>query len=493
MADEIYVRLKSTPGQSFTIKSTAEVNVNREIPGLNRFLQSKANGIATAKTPFFRSKNKALQQIYRIKLNDASGMNELIKELKSDPDIEIAERIPVRKIIAVPSDTSWAEQWSLQKIKAQEAWDVGSPVQTVVVAVVDNAIETNHPDLAANMLAGYDVSDNDTNPNPPNTIFSHGTHVSGIVGAVTNNVRGIASAGNNQVKILPVKATSNSSFYNYIDNGFEGIQWAAANGAKIISLSWGGPGFSQLEQDIITDVYNQGVLIVAAAGNEDSDELQYPASYDHVISVASLDSDDKRSYFSSYGSKVDIAAPGRFILSTIPFNSYASYSGTSMATPLVSACAGYLLACFPTLSADSVELVLKKTSDDIDANNPDFAGQLGAGRINLLTAVACKNSTLFDQIPQISPSNFFCAGDSVRASIQLQGGELTTWLLNDFSIGDSSEISIGGEGNLILRRTLGSCVLDADPILLIHNKTFSQPPLSSSWRQFIAIPLRIFW
>lgn len=494
---EIYVKLKVNTGKKGEVKRSPFVNLQREISGLQRKIEVAQNKVKEAKQPFFNSKNESLRRVYRLKLEKEGVLDELIKELKADPDIEYAERVRIRKVIATPSDTLYKDLWHLKKIKASEAWDVNPGQADVIVAVVDNAIQVTHPDLAANMVAGRDVSDGDNDPNPPNDTFAHGTHVAGIVAAVNNNITGIASAGNNKVKVMPIKATPNSSDPDFIYNGFDGIAWATANNADIISLSWGGPGFSQLEQDVIDDAYNNGILVVAAAGNEDSNEPQYPASYNHVISVAALDSTDERSYFSSFGSMVDISAPGRFILSTIPTNKYASYSGTSMATPLVASCAGYLLSCFPSLSPDSIEYVFKKTADNIDGKNANFIGQLGAGRINLLKAISCRDVDLFTEEPLFSPTNFFCQGDSILLSIDPIKTETFEWFLNDQLKSTSSSYFSKEEGEWILKRTLGSCSVSSDPIQLIYNTTLTPAPELSALdvnycdlvnTQLIAIP-----
>ncbi|MGR3809694.1 S8 family peptidase [Jiulongibacter sp. NS-SX5] len=477
---EIYVKVKNKKSTRGFFKRSSSVNISREIPEIKQKLENEKTKIEKATQPFYKSKNDRLNSVYRLKVNSELELDEAIKELRADPEIEYVERVRRRKVIATPNDTLYADLWHLEKIKASQAWDANPGGPDIIVAVVDNAIQVNHQDLQGNMVAGRDVAENDNDPSPPNDIFSHGTHVAGIVAAVNNNVTGISSASNNKVKLMPIKSTFDASDHRFIDRGFEGIEWAIDNGADIISLSWGGPGFSQLEQDVIDDAYNNGILVIAAAGNEDSDEAQYPASYNHVISVASLDQSDERSYFSSYGPLVDIAAPGRFILSTIPTNDYASFSGTSMATPLVAASAGYLLSCFPSLSPDSVEIILEKTVDNIDAQNPDYLGQLGSGRLNLLNAVACKGSNLFDQNPAALESTFFCEGDSVQLSVTPVESETFQWIRNGNVESTSSTFYAKNEGAYILRRVSGTCLLDSDPINLVWNQTISPEPSLTS-------------
>jgi serine protease len=473
---EIFVKLKPQFTRQVAGKKSANVNANREIPGIKNAIERGKSKLNNAKTPFYYSKDDKLNSIYRIKIDDDATIDEIIKDLKNDPTIEYAERVRMREIISTPTDTLFSSQWHLNKIKASEAWDVNPGVQDVIVAVVDNAFDIDHLDLHLNMVTGFDVGDNDANPRPLNDTYSHGTHVAGIVGAINNNITGIASASNNRVKVMPIKGNADAYGNRAISHGFEGIAYAVNQGAKIISLSWGGGGYSLAEQAIVDNAYANGVLIFAAAGNEGSSDLQYPAAYNHVVAVASLDNTDALSSFSSFGSFVDIAAPGRGILSTIPFNTYASFSGTSMATPLVSSCAGYLLACFPTLSADSIEYILKKTSDNIDAANPSFIGSFGSGRVNLLKAISCKSIDLISLLPATSPSNYFCEGDSALISITALSTETFLWNFNDIYFSNSKDIRVKDDGVYTLIRNLGSCQVASEPIYIVHNDAITDAP-----------------
>ncbi|MCP9762708.1 S8 family serine peptidase [Lacihabitans soyangensis] len=472
---EIYIRVKPQFGKM--IKSTTKaLNVATEAPFISNTIAT--SNISKIEKPFSNLKNRDLNNIIRLKLKDSDKIDDIIDQLKQDGYYVYVEKVPIRKIISAPNDTDFGSQWSLTKIKADQAWDVNPGGNPVVVAVVDNAIETNHPDLAANMVAGKDMSSlADTDPNPPNASFSHGTHVAGIVSAVTNNALGIASAGNNKVKIMPIKATPDNGSFNSIYYGFEGIRWAVDNGAKIVSLSWGGPGFSQAEQDVIDYAYNRGVMVVAAAGNDNNDELSYPAAYNHVISVASLDINDARSSFSSYGNTVDISAPGRGILSTIPFGTYASFSGTSMATPLVSSCLAYIWSCFPSLTMAQLENVLKSTADDISSVNPSFVGQLGSGRVNLLNAVACLNENLASVSLSVSPSRYFCVGDSAIISTPLVAGTNYVWRRNGVILPDTdNSFTATQDGNYTLTVSKGFCVKTVESKPVVYNVTQTQTP-----------------
>ncbi|RYU94850.1 S8 family serine peptidase [Emticicia agri] len=468
---EIYLKVKQKP---LGAVSNA-VNLSNELVFLQKF--SSDFLLQEASKPFFIGNSENLQKIYRLKLKSPEKTDEMLKVLKQLPEVAMVEKVRLRRIIATPNDPSVGSQWFLNKIKAFEAWDVNPGGATVVVAVVDNAIQTNHPDLQANMLSGIDLGDNDNNPNPPNVSFSHGTHVAGIVSAVSNNNIGVASASNNRVKVLPIKATPNAADHTAIYYGFEGILWAADHGADIISLSWGGIGYSQAEQEVIDYAFNKGIVVVAAAGNEDTAIESYPAAYRHVISVASLDNNDQRSSFSNYGTWVDIAAPGRGIYSTFPFNTYASIGGTSMATPLVASAMGYLWSCFPNLTPAQLESILLHTADNLDAVNPSYKGLLGAGRVNLLKAIACPNIGLTAATIMASGSTYICAGQSVTLSANAGNGNTYQWL-KDGTLTNITTQAFNAHfiGNYEVIISNGNCTIISDRTKIELNTTFTGLP-----------------
>ncbi len=384
---KVYVKFKDAviiPGAG----SGTSVNKAGELPFIQALLGNKA--ITKAEKPFFTPNSQRLGRIYKIELLQSENIQEILKKLNQDPNVEYAERIPVDRTFYEPNDYSSLNQYSLDIINAVQAWDVTRGDPSILVAVVDDAVQTNHVDLSANIgQVGYDVASNDNNPNPPNTAYSHGTHVAGIVSARTDNGIGISSLGFN-IKIMPIKAadgTSDSEGRILITHGYPGIMWAADNGARIINMSWGGPGYSNSGQEVINYAVNKGCVLIAAAGNSNTSTKHYPAAYENVISVASTTSSDTRSSFSNFGSWVDISAPGSSIKSTVPFNSYAIYDGTSMASPLVASLAGLMLSVNPTMTAGQVEAGLKATADNINSQNPFYIGSLGAGRINAYKAV----------------------------------------------------------------------------------------------------------
>lgn len=388
---KIYVKFKDTVSIPNPANS-AVINVG-ELTFIEALVGKKV--IMNAQKPFFTTSklpsSLRLQKIYELELVEPELIEEILKKISQEPTIEYAERIPIMRMFYIPNDYSSYDQYSLHIIDAVHAWDVTRGSTNIVVSVVDCGFQTDHEDLAANMVAGRDVSNDDNDPTPPPNVSGnfHGTHVAGIVSAVTNNSVGIASLGFN-VKVMPIKASDgrvNSKDEILITHGYQGIVYAADHGARIINMSWGGPVFSQTNQGVINYAADRDCILIGSAGNNGTNQNNYPAAYDNVISVASTDMYNKKSSFSQFGNWVDIAAPGSEIFSTMLNNSYEYLSGTSMAAPLVSSLAALMLSVNPTMTSPQVEAGLKATTHNIDAQNPDYVGQLGAGRIDAYKAV----------------------------------------------------------------------------------------------------------
>lgn len=369
--------------------------------------------IQTVTCPFILP-NPQLQAIRLVKFQANDLTEELIRELEALSFVEYAERVPHYQSLYTPDDLH-PNQWNLPKIHAENAWDINTGSSSVVVAIVDDAIRLDHEDLQPNIWEntgeipgngldddlngfvddynGYDVADNDPNPNPPffsNTSFTHGTHCAGIASAATDNTLGIASIGFN-VRIMAVKIKIDASVGPGLQAGYQGVEYAIAAEADIISMSWGGASPSATYQTIMDIANANGIVLVAAAGNSNTSAPMYPASYTHVISVGASDINDNKASFSNFGPTIDVMAPGVDIWSSLngSISSYDYNSGTSMACPLVSGLAGLMLTQDPMLSPEDLEDCLESTCDDIDALNPGFAGMLGAGRINAYEALRC--------------------------------------------------------------------------------------------------------
>jgi hypothetical protein len=349
-----------------------------------------------------------LTMIYKVKINAGTDILQLVAALTNTGVMEYAEPIYLQKMDYTPNDPQLAAQYQIAKINALAAWDVWKGDTNTVIGIVDSGTDWDHPDCAANIknnyadpidgidndndgfidnFHGWDMSENDNDP--MNVSSDHGSHVAGCASAVTDNGVGVGAPGF-KCKILPVKASLDAST-TAIDDGYDGIVYAADHGAHVINCSWGRTGgASQFEQDIINyAVLDKDVTMVAAAGNGGIEEDHYPSSYDNCVSVASTGANDGRSSFSSYSFKVDVCAPGTNILSTVYNDSYTTMSGTSMASPIAAGCAAMIKSKFPTLNALQVGEQLRVTCDNIygTAGNISFTGKLGKGRVNLFKAV----------------------------------------------------------------------------------------------------------
>jgi subtilisin family serine protease len=290
--------------------------------------------------------------VHHLKLPHGADMAAFMEKLKKDRNVEYVEPNYKRKPMGtVPNDPAWAEQWGLTRIGLPEVWSAVQGSRAVIVAVLDTGVDYTHQDLAPNIwtnqaeTAGNNSDDDGngyvddvtgwnfySNTNDPMDFDGHGTHVSGIIGAVGNNGFGVAGV-NWRVKVIPLKFMEEDGS---IASEIDAIEYAVDNGAKIINASYGDPSFSQSEYDAIREAGLKGVLFVAAAGNESTDNdgttRNYPSSYDlpNIISVAASDSQDSLASFSNYGAvSVHLAAPGVNILSTVPQN-VSSASGATL-------------------------------------------------------------------------------------------------------------------------------------------------------------------
>ncbi len=231
----------------------------------------------------------------------------------------------------VVDDPLYPQQWALPVIGAPYAWaETPADAPTVTVAVIDSGICLEHPDLAGRILPGFDfVEDDDT----PQDDFGHGCGVSGIIAANTNNQIGMAGVAPNAM-VMPLRVLDAYGIGTYSDVA-AAIVYAADNGAEIINLSLGGANPSTVLENAVNYADTYGVMVIGAAGNTGQASVLYPAAYDSVIAVGSVDFDLQQSSFSNYGPQIDLWAPGRDILTTTNANGYATMSGTSFAAPYV--------------------------------------------------------------------------------------------------------------------------------------------------------------
>ena len=305
--------------------------------------------------------------VFHIMLPEIPTTDKLI-EWNNTPAIEYIE--PVYKFHALlePNDPYYHKQWGFEQIKAPLAWDRKTGRHVITVAVIDSGVDYSHHDLSANMWRNYLEIPNNRKDDDGNGIIDdyfgadfsitgsargdpmdndgHGTHVAGIIGAVSNNSLGVAGTAW-EITIMAVKFLNDGT--GNTANAGRAIYYAINRHADVINASFGGGDKSSYIEDAIKDANKAGILFVAAAGNNNTDNDKFPffpASYEvpNVISIMASDENNRRASFSNYGKNtVDIAAPGSNIYSTIPRNKYSYKSGTSMAAPYVAGAAALMI------------------------------------------------------------------------------------------------------------------------------------------------------
>lgn len=288
----------------------------------------------------------------------------------------------------LPNDPMFLNtQWDKWVMYADQAWDIIKG-GTIKVAIVDNGVDYTHYDLARNFQTnelGYDYigQDNDPkpdNPNLPNAF--HGTHVAGIIGAVTDNLIGVA--GWAQVQLLAVRVL-NDSGNGSLTNVALGIRWAVDHGARVINLSLGGDATTTPLNEACNYALSHGAILIAAAGNDGRANVTYPARLSTCVCVGATDELSGLASFSNYGPEQEVVAPGVTISSTAPGNSYLVANGTSMSCPEVSGVAALVLSLNPTLTPNEVRAILAASA--IDIGSPGKDNLFGYGMVNAARAL----------------------------------------------------------------------------------------------------------
>ncbi len=305
----------------------------------------------------------------------------------------------------VPYDPDYHYQWGPAAIGADDAWSLVLGSEGVTIAIVDTGVDYTHPDIAENYIpGGYDWVNGDTDPMDDH---GHGTHCAGIAAATIDN--GIGIAGVAQVQILAEKVL-NAKGSGTTSAVAQGIIHAADSGADIISLSLGGTDPTSAQREACEYAWEKGCVIVAASGNSGVSSILYPAAFDTVIAVGSLNTGSTKSSFSNYGSGQELMAPGENIHSTWPQNQYKNSSGTSMATPFVAGVAALVKSRNPDLTNAEIRSVLAATADDLGAAGRDSV--YGYGRVDAFRAVeAVSASTVATAESTASPAKIPCDTD----------------------------------------------------------------------------------
>ena len=318
----------------------------------------------------------------------ASATASVANTVASRRGVEYAEPNAVYETLVAPNDPRFGDQYAPEMVNAPAAWDTTLGESDVTVAVIDQGVKYDHPDLEANVASdhGRDFVDDDDDPYPDSlSKEDHGTHVAGIAAAGTDNDTGIAGISN--ATLLGIRALDESGSGTTADIA-DGIQWAVDDGADIINLSLGGGGFTETLQKAVSYAHEEDVLLVAAAGNS-AGSVNYPAAYDECVAVSALDPDGSLASYSSRGPEIELAAPGTNVLSTWTDDNYATLSGTSMAAPVVSGVAALVLSR-RNYSTDRLRTHLKDTAVDSGLGS----SEQGTGRIDASTIGDLADSTL---------------------------------------------------------------------------------------------------
>ncbi len=357
-ADHILVKFKATTDAATerTIHAKHSGSVIGEVPQL---------GVEVVRIP----KGKVMEEV---RAYQREGCVEY-----AEPDYDVTTA-------SVPNDPDFSKQWGLTTIQAPQAWDITTSNSSVKIAMLDSGVDQDHEDLAAKIVANINFTTSST----VDDLYGHGTGTAGVAAAITNNGIGVAGMGYNAT-IMNVKVCddNNQAQTSWVADG---IIWAADNGAKVINMSLLTNPSNTLE-DAVNYAWGKGVVLVAAAGNNaDSDPL-YPAAYANCISVAATNYNDTKASFSSYGSWVDVAAPGDYIYICFPNHpnaqgqeNYGYWSGTSFAAPLVSGLAALLWSTPYGTSNASVRSRIESTADPIAGTGTYWQ----YGRINAYKAVS---------------------------------------------------------------------------------------------------------
>lgn len=382
-------------GSSTLYASTNDIQAKKELENkiLNekaseeeyivKFKQNVSEDVKETKLSGFSTNALGNDKLGIIKISGKNASGQTIEDFKAKNSGDIEYIIPnyKRKAFLTPNDTYFNDQWNLKKICIEDGWNYTTGSSDITVAVIDSGLDINNVDATHNLVSGYNFI---LNNNDIYDASGHGTFVSGIIGATTNNSIGVAGVDWN-VKIMPLQVMySDGTCYD--SDVINAITYAVDHGAKIINLSLGGTNSNPAMQSTIDYAVSHNVTVVAAAGNNGNSTVNYPAAFNGVIGVGSTNYYDTRSDFSPVNYSVDVTAPGEDIISTAPTESgYGIGSGTSYSSPEVAGVAALLLTINPNLTPAQITNILESTSDDLGTAGRD--DEYGYGRINAKKAI----------------------------------------------------------------------------------------------------------
>ncbi|UCD51951.1 MAG: S8 family serine peptidase [Phycisphaerales bacterium] len=407
MPGQVLVKLKSGSAQKHTMAAQDATAKRREEAILAR-LQDRYGFDRQETTAASRLRGRRRYHLLQTDLDVPT----VCAQLRNDPDVQYAQPNYIYHICQVPDDPDFPDQYAHQLIQMPDAWDISTGSRDVVVAVLGTGVDVNHPDLKDNIwinpgeipdndvdddengyiddVYGWNFEDGDNDVIPEEDYYDIGGHetmVAGVIAATGNNGEGVCGI-NWQCSLMVLRL----SLYITTAEVAEGLDYAAANGADILNMSFGADEFGAegdpIVKEAIDNAFAQGVLLFASAGNSDNDYPNYPAAYPNVVAVSSTDGEDIKTGHSSFGSWVDIAAPGTDIVTTDLNGQYIATAGTSFSSPYVAAVGALVLSHRPDLSHVEIRAILENTTDPVYYGDVDpVQGYVGTGRVNAYTAL----------------------------------------------------------------------------------------------------------
>jgi serine protease len=449
-----------------TTVNATEPNGQIKTDKLNALSTAELNALSTAAGQSLTYKRAMSDDAHVLNLPtriSAASVEAIARKLEALPDVEYAEPDYVMRPTLVPNDPSYAAQWHYHGafgINAPAAWDITTGSATIRVAIIDTGI-TDHPDLAGRWVGGYDfIADvptandgngRDSDPHDPGDWVTanmcglgepaensswHGTHVAGTIGAANNNSLGVA--GINWVSpIVPIRVLGRCG--GFTSDIVDGMRWSAGltvagvpantNPAKILNLSLGGPGACGASyQNAINAINAVGAIVVIAAGNSNANAANHqPGNCNGVVTVAATDRDGNRTFYSNFGTVVEISAPGgetntnspspapqNGVLSTLNTGlttpstaSYAYYQGTSMAAPHIAGVLSLMVSLDPTLNFTQSLQILQSTARAFPAGSSCTSSTCGSG---IVDAAAALNAVINPGEPTPTATNTSAPG-----------------------------------------------------------------------------------
>jgi subtilisin family serine protease len=361
-----------------------------------------------------KTERKLMRTEVRLVKVQAGKELEIASALNKDPEIAFAEPDMLVEPIAVVNDPNYGSQWHLPVMGAPTAWAYANG-KGVTVAICDTGVNSNHPDLATQVVPGWNTAGNNADTSD---IHGHGTWVSGVVAAAANNLIGGASVAPG-ARVMTMRITDRTDGYAYFSDMAECVTWAADHGARVANISFGGVPGSSTVASAASYMMSKGGLVVVAAGNDGADKGYSNSPY--LFTAAATTSSDARASYSNYGSYVDIAAPGSSIYTTDRGGGYKSVSGTSFASPDAAATAALVMSANPALTPTDVLSIITNTAKDLGTAgwDPYYGfGRVDAGAAVTMAANVATSDSTAPSVAIATPTSSATVSDVVTVDVQ---------------------------------------------------------------------------